>query len=289
MRALNWILKWILAVMLALSAGLLVIIFLSSRPELTPFLLRLILLVVVGLTGGLTARLFFRGIPVLFVILLSIISSLIAVLTIDHFYATAYQLIFLASDFRFKVPAASDISQLLLMTLVSLLPILIFRRGSKAVANQHRISKPNKSQASFSQTIKPVLVKADPRNWIMWKKDAIKPVKRDAGHATKIEKPSVSVMRTSASISPRQPLTVRTGAVNKPAKKKLRLPGNLFKGSQSDVKLVGEEEHVCPYCLEEVVKDDSRGVTVCHECGTWHHQDCWNLTGSCGVAHRNEL
>jgi ribosomal protein L37AE/L43A len=71
--------------------------------------------------------------------------------------------------------------------------------------------------------------------------------------------------------------------------KKLKLPGKIFKGNLADVKLVGEEEHCCPYCLEEVVKGDNRGVTVCPECGTWHHQDCWSLTGSCGVAHRNEL
>jgi len=59
--------------------------------------------------------------------------------------------------------------------------------------------------------------------------------------------------------------------------------------ANNDVKLTGEEEHVCPYCLEEVVKNDSQGVVVCPECGTWHHQDCWNVTGACGVAHRNEL
>jgi ribosomal protein L37AE/L43A len=276
--------------MLALSAGLLVIIFLSSRPELTPFLLRLILLIAVGLIGGLTARLLFRGLPLVFTILISLISSLVAVLAIDHFYATAYQYIFLGSDLRFKGPTASDISQLLLMTIVSLLPFLIFRRTSRNGSNQDKPFKPRKkAPVSLSETIRPALAKADPRNWHIWDKAVIKPVKRNTAHTTKVEKPIVSVAHPIASISSLQPLTVRTSAVDKPAKKKLRLPGNIFKSNQSDVKLVGEEEHVCPYCLEEVVKGDSRGVTVCHECGTWHHQDCWNLTGSCGVAHRNEL
>jgi ribosomal protein L37AE/L43A len=286
MRLFNGIFKWILTIILALSTGLLVIIFLSSRPELTPFLLRLILLVAVGLIGGLTARLLFSGLPLVFTILISIISSLIAVLAIDHFYATAYQYIFLSSDFRFKTPTASDGSQFLLMILVSLMPLLIFRTAKKPSTNQNKTFKPKMTQVSLSQTIRPVLAKVDPRNWHILKKEVIKPIKRNAANA---EKSVISVARPSASISTRQPLTVRSSVINKPAKKKLRLPGNLFKGSQSDVKLVGDEEHVCPYCLEEVVKGDDRGVSVCHECGTWHHQDCWDLTGSCGVAHRNEL
>jgi ribosomal protein L37AE/L43A len=289
MKLLNEIFKWILTVLLALTAGLLVIIFLSPRPELNPFLLRIILLAAVGLTGGLIARLLFRGIPAVLTILLSIISTLIAVLAIDHFYSTGYQFNFLGSNFRFAIPTATEVGQIILMTLVSLLPILVFRSSAKSFSNQPKTVKSKKTQISFSQTIKPVLVKADPRNWNIWKKEAIKPVKRNSAPKAKVEKPILSVAHPGATVNSRQPLTVRSSAIDKPVKKKLKLPGNLFKGSQSDVKLVGDEEHVCPYCLEEVVKNDSRGVTVCHECGTWHHQDCWDLTGSCGVAHRNEL
>jgi ribosomal protein L37AE/L43A len=289
MKPLNWIFKWLLTIMLALVAGLLVIIFLSSRPELTPFLLRLILLAMVTLVGGLSARLFFRGMPTVFAILLSIVSSLFAVLTLDHFYATAYQFVFLSSNFHFVVPTVADGAQFLLMILVTLLPLLIFRRKTKSVSNQPKPARSKKTQITFSEAIKPVLVKADPRNWTIWKKGIAKPQKQKTTRSAKVEREIVSVPRPSTVISSRQPLTVRTSAVDKPAKKKLKLPGNIFKGSSSDVKLVGAEEHVCPYCLEEVVKDDSRGVVVCHECGTWHHQDCWDLTGSCGVAHRNEL
>ena len=64
MKLFNGIVKWIVILLLALSAGLLVIIFLSSKPEIDAYLLRLILLAAVGFIGGLTARLFFRGIPV---------------------------------------------------------------------------------------------------------------------------------------------------------------------------------------------------------------------------------
>jgi ribosomal protein L37AE/L43A len=52
------------------------------------------------------------------------------------------------------------------------------------------------------------------------------------------------------------------------------------------VHLSGVEEHVCPYCLEQVVKNDRRGVKVCKVCKTWHHGDCWAITGVCQVPHQ---
>jgi hypothetical protein len=70
----------------------------------------------------------------------------------------------------------------------------------------------------------------------------------------------------------------------KPTKRKLR---NVRPARRSvGVLLSGEEEHVCPYCLEEVVKNDRRGVKVCKVCKTWHHGDCWAITGVCQVPHQ---
>ncbi len=46
------------------------------------------------------------------------------------------------------------------------------------------------------------------------------------------------------------------------------------------------ETHVCPYCLEEVTKKDPRGVQICKVCKTWHHRDCWEITGVCQVPHQ---
>lgn len=54
----------------------------------------------------------------------------------------------------------------------------------------------------------------------------------------------------------------------------------------ASVRLSGAEEHLCPYCLEEVVKNDRRGVKVCKVCKTWHHGDCWAITGVCQVPHQ---
>jgi hypothetical protein len=53
------------------------------------------------------------------------------------------------------------------------------------------------------------------------------------------------------------------------------------------VKLVGIEEHNCPFCLEPVAKKDPRGLKICSSCKTWHHADCWDMTGECQVPHHH--
>lgn len=51
------------------------------------------------------------------------------------------------------------------------------------------------------------------------------------------------------------------------------------------LQLFAEEEHRCPYCLELVKPNDSRGVVECKICHTLHHADCWAITGTCQVPH----
>ncbi len=53
----------------------------------------------------------------------------------------------------------------------------------------------------------------------------------------------------------------------------------------SGITLSAQERHVCPYCLEPVTKRDPRGVKICKVCKTWHHADCWEITGVCQVPH----
>jgi hypothetical protein len=47
------------------------------------------------------------------------------------------------------------------------------------------------------------------------------------------------------------------------------------------------EEHKCPFCLEDVKRNDPRGVKKCEVCNTLHHADCWAITGFCQVPHLN--
>ncbi len=138
MKLLNGIFKWIVCLVLTLSTGLLVIIFLSSKPELSDFQFRLILLASVGLVGGLVFRLLFKKMPTLMVVFLSMISNLFAVLIIDHFYEVSFQFQFISADFRIQSPNVSDGGQFLLMTLVSLLPLLLFRPVSKTSASKQK-------------------------------------------------------------------------------------------------------------------------------------------------------
>jgi hypothetical protein len=53
------------------------------------------------------------------------------------------------------------------------------------------------------------------------------------------------------------------------------------------VRLVGDEERRCPYCLELVEPNDPRGIKICPECHTYHHADCWAMTGACQVPHHH--
>jgi hypothetical protein len=47
------------------------------------------------------------------------------------------------------------------------------------------------------------------------------------------------------------------------------------------------EEHRCPFCLEEVKRNDPRGTKECEVCHSLHHADCWAITGMCQVPHLN--
>ncbi len=47
------------------------------------------------------------------------------------------------------------------------------------------------------------------------------------------------------------------------------------------------EEHRCPYCLDDVKRNDPRGVKECDVCHSLHHADCWAITGMCQVPHLN--
>jgi ribosomal protein L37AE/L43A len=47
------------------------------------------------------------------------------------------------------------------------------------------------------------------------------------------------------------------------------------------------EEHRCPFCLEDVKRNDPRGIKECEICHSLHHADCWAITGMCQVPHLN--
>ncbi|MEX1071479.1 MAG: hypothetical protein WEC37_02535 [Anaerolineales bacterium] len=76
----------------------------------------------------------------------------------------------------------------------------------------------------------------------------------------------------------------------KKTKKSKSRRGGIFSGGtrrrQRPIALTSQEAHVCPYCLEPVRVRDPRGVKICKVCKTWHHGDCWAVTGVCQVPHQ---
>lgn len=91
--------------------------------------------------------------------------------------------------------------------------------------------------------------------------------------------------RTSAQIARLMPTPDRSGTTHK---RKAAKPKPSLRPARrsSAVHLSGTTEHMCPYCLEPVVKNDRRGVKICKVCKTWHHADCWAITGVCQVPHQ---
>lgn len=85
--------------------------------------------------------------------------------------------------------------------------------------------------------------------------------------------------------------TTRAKAKVKPRRAALRLPKPKARASRRStrhaIRLVGEVEHRCPYCLEVVKRNDPRGVKTCEICHTAHHADCWAVTGTCQVPHHH--
>jgi hypothetical protein len=53
------------------------------------------------------------------------------------------------------------------------------------------------------------------------------------------------------------------------------------------IRLTGKTDDFCPYCLERVEPNDSRGSVTCPVCHTRHHADCWSVTGACQVPHQH--
>lgn len=308
MKFFKGLIKYLLVVVIALSAALLAIIFLSNNAAVNQFLLRLVVLLAIGFFSGLAARVFFPKIQAIFMLLMVMAASLASILLIDLFYETPYQFDLAEANFKFTEFSISDGGQIAMMILAALPPVLILRRAIKTAAPPSQRMKNNRTP--LRSQINSFLRQADPRNLQIFKPKPKPKKKAPKSRAvakvqtksrttakTKVNKPASTSPTLTVSRPSNKTKTVtkiQSGNGRKPSKamqapKKLKLPAKLIGSKANDVRLVGEEEHVCPYCLDEVIKGNERGTVVCPECGTWHHQDCWNLTGACGVAHRNEL
>jgi hypothetical protein len=82
---------------------------------------------------------------------------------------------------------------------------------------------------------------------------------------------------------------IKTGSPKEPRPlgRRIRNILRFFRRTNHDaeIRLVGSEEHRCPYCLQPIAPRDPRGVVTCPICKTRHHKDCWDITGMCQVPH----
>ncbi|MDO9547013.1 MAG: hypothetical protein Q7J07_09745 [Pelolinea sp.] len=295
MKLLNGIFKWLAVLAFSLSSGLLTIILLSNNPQINALLLRILILMAIGFFGGMFMRILFRKGFAVILILFGLITNILAVFVIDRSYETEFIFSFLPKDFDsllstdlgFQIPSPQDSAQMALLLLISLPAILLFRRKKTNITAESSLSKPPRQ--SLSDRVKPVVYKVNPKNWNI-RLPKFNKVTKTKSVSTAQKSPSKSVHISSSSLNNTNKSTIlKSGSQKKTSHRKLKIPGKRSRHINNDVKLMGEEEHVCPYCLEEVVKNDNHGIAVCSECNTWHHQDCWDITGGCGVAHRNEL
>jgi ribosomal protein L37AE/L43A len=288
MKLINGFLKWLALLVITISGGLLAIILLSSQPDLDFFWLRIAILLAIALIGSLASRLFFHRMPGILLFLITLITQILSSLTIDYFYESTYRFSFLNRNFTFQNPSISDLAQAGLLVLVSLPALFFLRRKKKPAKVQEEPTPPQPARLKFSlrQKLQPVLFSLNPANWGITRNIKKKTGQLFSGAKKKSRTKPVLVSSKPAASAPKTAVAIKS-TPKKTASSKIALPRKSKNKRMNDVKLMGEEEHVCPYCLEKVEKSDK--IVVCPECGTWHHKDCWDLTGSCGVAHRNEL
>jgi hypothetical protein len=118
------------------------------------------------------------------------------------------------------------------------------------------------------------------------------PVQIEPSSSISISNPARPSISWSRFLTPGSLSRVRSnghhGGMIQPAKVALVVqPKRRRRNKKARVQLALVEEHRCPYCLETVLRSDSRGVVECKVCHTLHHKDCWDVTGSCQVPHLN--
>jgi len=256
-----------LVILTAVVAASALLLFFWANLRISPFLLAAIVLTCIGFICGLASRWFLRRNTAalrLFTALtaLSFSLALLGVITDGA----------LGLSLAPKSLSKPDWRGLLQITWSGLVTWLTLRAWHKSI----RIKEPK---------VKP----AEPRSKRGSKPKTRAPkIKQQTPWQNLSEKFSRSTLkiRTSSkkAINPKR-RPVKITKTQKYGRLDLRKLG-LKRGKES-VKLVGSEEHHCPYCLEMVEKSNPRGVKICSTCKTWHHADCWAVTDACQVPHEH--
>lgn len=265
MKFLFSILLIILEILASLFAGWAVLQYMQQNQFANPIVIRVLIILAIGLTSGFVTRLFFRKWPVLLRAALLLLSMGLALFILDLVFPENYDLVFITRK-PWSQPVWIDLVQVGFGFLMSLLALFI---GSRKKTIRSEISR---SHPTAATKIKP---KSNKKKKLLLVK------------SKKIRSQRKILKKNSKAVVQKKPTrTVRSLGGPRLSNLVAAKPRRV---RSKDVKLLGETEHRCPYCLELVKKNDARGVVICPECKTWHHKDCWDITGSCQVAHRHDL
>jgi hypothetical protein len=252
----------LLVALLTFLAGLGLLLYFQQHQLTNPIIERSLIILTIGLVAGFTTRIFLRKWHFIWRILIPFFVIGLGIFVLDVVFPKNYELVFIART-PWSEPIGIDLIQIGLGYVMGLLALLIGKRSKPKqliIRSRTRFkTKPKtRSKLPVKSTQKPILFKTK-----------------------RIERKKKIVKRIT-----KKPATAWSSSLQKTARLVTSKPHRL---RRKDVKLLGETEHRCPYCLELVKKNDARGVVICPECKTWHHKDCWDVTGSCQVAHRHDL
>lgn len=266
MKFLLSILLIIIEVLASFFAGWGVLQYMQQQQLAHPIVIRVLVILAIGLTSGFVSRLFFRKWPILLRLALPLLSTGVALFILDMVFPPNYDDLVSIARKPWSQPVWIDLIQVGFGYLMSLLALFIGirKRITRAEITRSLPTAKAKIKSKTSKKKKLLVVKSKET------KSQRKIIKKNT--KTVVQKKPTRVVRSLG--GPR--------LSNLVAAKPRRI-------RRKDVKLLGETEHRCPYCLELVKKNDARGVVICPECKTWHHKDCWDITGSCQVAHRHDL
>jgi ribosomal protein L37AE/L43A len=251
----------LLVAVLTFLAGLGLILYFQQHQLTNPIIERSLIILVTGLVAGFATRIILRKWHIFWRILIPFIAVGLGIILFDKIFPKNYELLFYNARTPWSEPVVIDLVQIGLGYVMGLLALFIgMRRKSKqtTVRSQPRPKTKTRSKPAAQSAQKPILFKT-----------------KRVDHKKKISKKIT-----------KKPILLRSLPVPKTTR---LISTKLRRLRRKDVKLLGETEHRCPYCLELVKKNDARGVVICPDCKTWHHKDCWDVTGSCQVAHRHDL
>jgi hypothetical protein len=256
------------------------LVFLFER-QIDTFFLVFALLSAIGLVAGATARSLLRAFHGILQFLAALMALLAAMISLD--YASGGVL---GIDFMTIYNAEVDIPAFIQVGIglfVMMLALTAWRKSRR----QLQAMEPTSPPRSFRSPEMQLEIGEPPSN----DRVRLSPARRAVNWiSAQTSHPFVIGGSRRTPASPARAVSIRGRNGHRRLKENTKIRtrrSTLILRGKKPVKFIGVEEHRCPYCLETVAENDPRGVEICPVCHTYHHADCWSVTGVCQVPHAN--